>query len=364
MLRDARCRGGTDAGGGTVRRIMSRWVAAAGAGALLGVLPAVAGPAQAATGMSACPSGYLCAWSGANGAGSMVKSTTTMANVYAKSYWNRTGKYSCSSSLPLGSPGSVYSMGAIGEKIGGFAGEYTAVRSIKIVVTQRECNYAPYPYWQSSPAPRSSGFGDLNGDRAADILVRDTAGRLWFLPGNTRGTLVGAGWNAMTAMVRHGDLTGDGKEDLLARDGAGKLWLYPGNGSGGFVARRLAGAGWNVMTALTSPGDLSGDGKVDLLARDGAGKLWLYPGNGRGGFGARKLVGAGWNAMAAFISVGDTTGDGRSDLLTVTNSQYRSQNPQTPGGAGQQISYAANGRGSLYGPTWVDNSWFGLHGVS
>ncbi|MEU7297671.1 VCBS repeat-containing protein [Streptomyces exfoliatus] len=159
----------------------------------------------------------------------------------------------------------------------------------------------------------------MNGDRRADAVLRDEAGRLWFMPGNGTGRLIGSGgWNAMSALVRHGDFSGDGREDVIARERAtGKLWLYPGTGSGGLGARKLIGSGgWNAMNALVGAGDMTGDGRADLVAREKAtGKLWLYPGTSTRTLGARKLIGTGgWNAMDHILGGGDTSGDGRPDL--------------------------------------------------
>jgi hypothetical protein len=95
------------------------------------------------------------------------------------------------------------------------------------------------------------------------------------------------------------DFNTDGKSDVLARDSSGALWLYPGNGTGGWLSRSVVGSGWNVMTAILSPGDFNGDGTADVLARDSSGNLWLYPGNGSGGWLSRRLVGSGWNVMTA-----------------------------------------------------------------
>ncbi|MET3950981.1 VCBS repeat-containing protein, partial [Arthrobacter sp. UYEF36] len=145
---------------------------------------------------------------------------------------------------------------------------------------------------------------DFNGDGRSDLLARDSAGVLWFYPGNGTGAFltrvkIGSGWNTMTSLTSPGDLNGDGKADLLARDSSGVLWFYPGNGTGTLLTRVKIGSGWNTMTSLTSPGDLNDDGKADLLARDSSGILWFYPGNGTGTLLTRVKIGSGWNAMTA-----------------------------------------------------------------
>jgi hypothetical protein len=101
------------------------------------------------------------------------------------------------------------------------------------------------------------GPGDLTGDGRADVLARESAtGFLWLYPGNGANGFgarvrVGSGWNAMSAIAAAGDLDGDRAADLLARDGAtGDLWLYPGNGAGGWQPRVRVGSGWQVMNAL------------------------------------------------------------------------------------------------------------------
>ncbi|MEW1654191.1 VCBS repeat-containing protein [Streptomyces sp. NPDC093707] len=159
----------------------------------------------------------------------------------------------------------------------------------------------------------------MNGDRKADVVVRDTAGRLWLSSGDGTGRLIGTGgWNGMNALTRHGDFTGDGREDLIAREAStGKLWLYPGTGNGPLGTRKLIGTGgWNGMSNITAFGDLTGDGRSDLIAVEkSTGKLWLYPGTSAGTLGSRKLLGTGgWNGMNALVGVGDVDGDGRPDL--------------------------------------------------
>ncbi|MFE4833401.1 FG-GAP-like repeat-containing protein [Arthrobacter sp. NPDC056691] len=148
------------------------------------------------------------------------------------------------------------------------------------------------------------GPGDFSGDQRVDILARESAtGFLWLYRGNGTGAFlprirVGSGWNAFNALVGPGDMNGDGAADVLARESAtGVLWLYRGSGAGGWLPRVRVGAGWNAMTAVVSPGDFTGDRNPDLLARDAAGVLWLYPGLGTGQFGSRVRISAGWNGL-------------------------------------------------------------------
>ncbi|MFF7157906.1 FG-GAP-like repeat-containing protein [Streptomyces sp. NPDC008139] len=383
-------------------------MAVAAAGAVLGVVSAAV-PAHAATGFYACPKGYFCGWKGESATGSMMKTKTNLASLGSfngklKSTANRTSSVVCL----YGTDGTYTSQqpGSAGEGAGG--SYLRTMTSLKFFKTERECTEPSYGWWLSEKSPVKAGFGDIDGDRYADVLSRDLAGRLWFVPGSSgRGRLIGPGWNSMTAMTRHGDFTGDGIEDLLARDKDGKLWLYPATGRGGFMARRLIGPGWNTMTriaavgdltgdgvndllaadktgklwlypgtgrshlmnrrlvgggwntmnALTGPGDLTGDRKNDLLARDTTGKLWLYPGTGHSTFGTRKLLGPGWNAMDSFISVGDTDGDGVNDLNTVTNRTYHD------GEEGRQLLYSGTGHGTLRAAKATGADWYGLNGT-
>ncbi|MER7760845.1 FG-GAP-like repeat-containing protein [Streptomyces sp. NPDC097619] len=204
-----------------------------------------------------------------------------------------------------------------------------AVSSVRLASTEFEiATGLPYLRWYREPAfrrpadlPAAGRFGDLDGDRRPDLLERAADGRLWFLDGGTdargtaRGSLVGGGWNTMTQLVRHGDYGTDGREDLFARDTAGVLWFYPGDGKGAFGTRSRVGAGWNTMREIAAAGDLTGDGRADLLARDTVGVLWTYPGDGKGAFGTRVRVGAGWNTVNRLVTPGDFDGDGRADLL-------------------------------------------------
>ncbi|MFI0717787.1 FG-GAP-like repeat-containing protein [Streptomyces sp. NPDC021224] len=336
------------------RRLRAIVVAAAAA---LGLSAGAMAPAHAAaTGWNRCPKGSFCLFDGLNGTGSMIAYTSSHSSLgswdnKADSVYNRTGMHAVSMySLPgyrYDDPvhDVVVNWDDSGESqlnLDGFADANSHMlnnlSSFRLAHTAREAEGGPeYLQWQD-PTWSSGGsglaFSDLNNDGNSDMLLRTWSGKLWYLPGDGSGTLIGSGWNAMSALTRHGDFTGEGSEDLLARDTTGKLWLYPGNGRGAFTSRKLIGSGWNAMSALQAAGDLTGDGKDDLLARDTTGKLWLYPGNGRGAFTTRKLIGSGWNAMRAFAAPGDLNGDRRNDLV-VSDS------------AGKLWLYPGNGKGAF-----------------
>lgn len=69
--------------------------------------------------------------------------------------------------------------------------------------------------------------------------------------GVTARVKIGPGWNAYSALAAVGDLSGDGRADLVARDTIGKLWRYSSNGAGLYGARVLIGSGgWNGFKGL------------------------------------------------------------------------------------------------------------------
>ncbi|WP_086828355.1 FG-GAP-like repeat-containing protein [Streptomyces sp. NRRL B-24572] len=387
----------------------------------LGLFGAGVAPAQAA--ISDCPSGYFCAWKTDNGTGSMYKTNVNTATLGTwdntfRSVVNRTSRIAClydGANYDDTNGAGVIDPSPSGSEWGGPGSN--SVSSLKFVLTERECVLPAYPEWHAATAPKAAGFGDLNADKKSDVLVRDKAGRLWFLPGDGTGKLVGAGgWNVMNALTRHGDFTGDGREDVIAREGStGKLWLYPGTGTGAVGSRQLIGSGgWNAMDKLTAFGDLTADGRSDLLAIEkSTGKLWLYPGTSTGALGARKLLGAGgwtamnalvaagdlngdgkadlvaregstgklyfypatatgtlgsrvligsggWNVMASFLAVGDFNADGRNDLATITNSSYSNA---ACSGVGCLVLYTGKGTGAFNAGSPEDANWWGLNGA-
>jgi hypothetical protein len=196
---------------------------------------------------------------------------------------------------------------------------------------------------------------DFNSDGKADVVSRDSSGRLWLYRGNGTGgflprTQAGSGWNSMTSIVSPGDLNGDRRADIVARDSAGVLWLYPGNGAGGFFAKARIGSGWNAMTSIVGPGDFNGDGRIDLAARNAAGSLFLYLGNGTGGFFGNVLIGTGWNSMTSILGPGDFNGDGKADIIARNN-------------AGGLFLYRGNGTGGVMSRLQIGNGWNGMNSI-
>ncbi|MET9676022.1 VCBS repeat-containing protein [Streptomyces sp. NPDC006482] len=103
------------------------------------------------------------------------------------------------------------------------------------------------------------GGTDVTGDGKADLVARDTAGKQWLYAGTGAATRplggrtqVGYGWQGYNSMVAPGDLNGDRKADLVARDSSGTLWFYAGTGvaSKPYAARVKVGAGWQRYNLL------------------------------------------------------------------------------------------------------------------
>ena len=169
-------------------------------------------------------------------------------------------------------------------------------------------------------------FGDLNGDRQNDVLVRFASGELRVyrtyrgqtLLTSTPHTSLGTGWNQYNVLTSPGDLTGDGRPDLIARKtSTGELFLYKGTSTGKLSARVRIATGWSAYKKIVGIGDFNGDGRGDLLAQDKSNTLWRYDGNGTGGFKSRVKLATDWgSSYNVVIGVGDLTGDGRPDLVS------------------------------------------------
>ncbi|MEU1229985.1 VCBS repeat-containing protein [Streptomyces sp. NPDC005828] len=163
--------------------------------------------------------------------------------------------------------------------------------------------------------------GNIAGAPAADLVARDASGVLWEYLGKGDGTFaprtkIGSGWNAYNKITGGSDLNGDGRSDLLATDTSGVLWLYKGTGNWAapYAARVRVGGGWGAYNQITAVGDIAGSTAGDLVARDTSGVLWLYQGTGAGTFAARTKIGSGWGAYTSLVGAGDFDRDGRNDL--------------------------------------------------
>ncbi|KUF19733.1 FG-GAP repeat domain-containing protein [Streptomyces silvensis] len=169
-------------------------------------------------------------------------------------------------------------------------------------------------------------FGDFDGDRANDLVVRLPGGeaRLYTpvaggLPTATSPyKRLARDWSRYDTLFASGDQTGDGRPDLLARDKAtGDVYLYAHDGADGFKARVKVRSAWTGYTRVIGAGDLNGDGTGDVLTLDKSGELWRYDGLRTGKFKDRVRVFKDWGASYKdVVGAGDVNGDGKHDLLS------------------------------------------------
>lgn len=103
---------------------------------------------------------------------------------------------------------------------------------------------------------RIIGVGDLNGDGYGELLAKDKSNELWRYDGTASGqfkarVLLAKDWGtSYNAIVGAGDITGDGKADLIARDTSGRLFRNNGYGNGTFGSRTLIATGWQVYKGI------------------------------------------------------------------------------------------------------------------
>ncbi|MDH6702803.1 FG-GAP-like repeat-containing protein [Streptomyces sp. MAA16] len=203
-------------------------------------------------------------------------------------------------------------------------------------------------------------FGDLNGDRCNDMLVRFTSGALRaYRPAcgaavtpSTPYTSLGTGWNQYDVLTSPGDVTSDGRADLIARRAStGDVYLFKATSTGKLSARVKIASKWTGYKKIVGAGDLNGDGHGDLLVQDRSNTLWRYDGTGKGTFKSRVKVFSGWgSSYNVVVGVGDITGDGRPDLVSRDTSGTLWRNN-------------GNGKGSFGGRTKIATGWQGYKGV-
>ncbi|MFG2340860.1 ricin-type beta-trefoil lectin domain protein [Streptomyces yangpuensis] len=207
-------------------------------------------------------------------------------------------------------------------------------------------------YAPSDPSGAVPVFGDLTGDKKADILLPDTTGALRVIGGGSDPAAApkagissapgGNGWNGIQISHR-GSLAERNVDDLFAhQSGAARLYLYPNDGNSGWLdsqAQRIVtkpttcvtatrvpmegcstkglGADWSKVTQIAAFGSVAGDigpdphalPRTSLLFVEN-GRLWL------GTAGASDDLAS----QAVLLSADDTRWDAY-DLITPGRAQ-------------------------------------------
>ncbi|MFF5186762.1 FG-GAP repeat domain-containing protein [Streptomyces sp. NPDC000345] len=178
-------------------------------------------------------------------------------------------------------------------------------------------------------------FGDLNGERCNDVLVRvGDALRAYRpacgsapKPSTTYKTISQTGWKQYDVLTYPGDVTKDGRPDLIARNAStGAVYLYKGTSTATLSARVKLYDNWKTYKKVVGAGDLNGDGIGDLIAQDTSNNLYRYYGKGNGTFSARTKIFSNWgSSYNVVVGVGDINRDGRTDLIArdTAGSLYR-----------------------------------------
>jgi len=162
-------------------------------------------------------------------------------------------------------------------------------------------------------------FGDLDGDRRADALWRNSAdGEIfcWLLNGSTIAAVVplpqvaDLNWE----IKARGDFNGDGTTDLFWRNkttGQTILWFMSGGGIASWAnSIQVSDLTWDIVGA----GDLDGDGKADVLWRNavtGDTISWFMNGANVANWAFLPSIGVNWQVAR----LADLDGDGRADIV-------------------------------------------------
>ncbi|WP_139230888.1 VCBS repeat-containing protein [Microbacterium sp. cf046] len=200
---------------------------------------------------------------------------------------------------------------------------------------------------------RFVSIGDFSGDGLADfgrILADGT-----FEMRRGRGdstfeapTVIGNGWNTLQLVTGGIDFDGDRNVDVVGRDAAGALLLYRGNGKGGWIGGAVPiGNGWGSISTLLYAGDFDGDGAGDFLARLADGSLWLYPSSGQNGWRTPRSIGVGWGGFTSIIGPGDFDRSNGPDVIARTS-------------GGLLYLYRGDGRGGWSGSSVIGQGWSGM----
>ena len=139
--------------------------------------------------------------------------------------------------------------------------------------------------WPGSP-PRPPA--PMPGAAAADVVGRDRAGRLVVVTNNGRRNLTGAPasnlvarWATQLLNVGDWDRDGHARPDHARVVGNDLLVFYPGFGNGKFGRAALLGSRLEVGQTLAAVGDVTGDGYPDLVGRVNGGPMRIIPGRGQ-----------------------------------------------------------------------------------